>query len=188
MTFWRTFHIINEDLAFVAGLILNILLIFVIKKVEVKALHKYNILLLYSGCVNLFQLIVTFIVKPIIVFHENTEYYLRNGFLRSVGGSVEMLGIVLWIVSIFLSINFMPVSYIFRYRTVCLHMETSNKFYTISLIVAFLSASTYGIILWKFHYIDNGHLVYPAEEAFPWLLADSEGKVQAASACPAVSF
>ena len=54
--------------------------------------------------------------------------------------------------------------------------------------MAFLSASTYGIAIWKFHYSDYYELRYLAEEGFGWLLADDEGKVKAASISPFVSF
>ena len=98
-----------------------------------------------------------------------------------------MLGITLWTISVFFCINSMPISYIFRYRTLCLNKEVSKKFYVISLIVAICNASSFGIIIWKFHYIDNAQWTYLAEEGIGWLMADDEGKVKAASACPGVS-
>ena len=188
MTFWRTFHSINEDLAFFCGLNLNLLLIIIIYKIKVKSMQKYNILLLQCCCIDLFQVIISFIVKPVVVVHKKSLYYLSNGFLRPVGGNVEMLGIISWSTSVFFCINSMPISYVFRYRTVCLNTRISKMFYVISLIVAFLSASTFGMAIWKFHYLDNRHLTYMAEQGFPWLMADNEGKVKAASVCPTVRF
>src|SRR5690606_30839962 len=139
-------------------------------------------------CVDLLQVFVSFIVKPVTVMYKKSEYFLSNGFLRPIGGPIEMIGIALWTVSVFFCINSMPVSFIFRYRTLCLNTTISKKFYIASLIAAFLSASTFGIIVWKFHYLDNKDLTYLAEKSFPWLMADDEGKVKAASACPGVSF
>ena len=188
MAFWRTFHGINEDVAFVFGFSLNILLLFIIRQIQVKAMQKYNILLIQCCCIDLFQVFVTFIVKPIIVIHQKSVYLLSDGFLRPIGGCIEMFGIITWATSVFFSINSMPVSFIFRYRTVCLNTEISKKFYIISLIVAFLNASMFGMILLKFHYLDNRHLTYLAEEKLSWLIADDQGKVKAASVSLAVSF
>ena len=185
---WRTFHTINEDMAFASGLSLNLLLLFLIHKVKIKSMQKYNVLLLQCCCVDMFQIFISFIVKPVVIFHKRNEYFLSNGFLRPIGGWVEMLGITLWTISVFFCINSMPLSYIFRYRTLCLKKEVSKVFYVTSLFIALCSASSFGIIIWKYHYIDNGHLTYMAEEGFGWLMADDEGKVKAASACPGVSF
>ena len=188
MTFWRTFHSINEDLAFVFGFSLNVLLLIIIKRVEVKSMKKYNILLLQCCCVDMLQVVSSFVVKPVIVIHEKSLYYLSNGILRPIGGPVEMLGIITWTISVFFCINSMPVTYVFRYRTVCLNATISKTFYISSLIMAFLSASTFGIIQWKFHYLHNKNMTYLAENNFGWLMADDEGKVKAASVCFAVSF
>ena len=188
MTFWRTFHAVNETIAFVFGFGLNILLLIVIHRVKIKAMQKYNILLLQCCCVDILQVITSFIVKPILVIHSKSLYYLSNGFLRSIGGDIEMLGICLWTTSVFFCINSMPVTYVFRYRTVCLNATISKTFYISSLIMAFLSASTFGMIQWKFHYLDNKNMTYLAENNFGWLMADDEGKVKAASVTFVVSF
>ena len=188
MTFWRTFHSINEDVAFVSGLSLNLLLLFLIYNVKTKSMQKYNILLLQCCIIDLIQVVMSFIVKPVLVVHKKNLYYLSNGFLRPIGGWVEGLGIAVWTSSVFLSVDSMPVSFIFRYQTVCLHKQISTRFYVISLIVAALSASTFGFVVWKFHYLDHHHLAYMAEEGFAWLMADGNGKVKAASVCPTVSF
>ena len=187
MTFWRNFHSFNEDVAFVIGFSLNMLLLFTITKVHAKSMKNYNILLIQCCCVDLIQSFTSFIVKPAIIFHEKNEYFLSNGFLRPIGGDVEMLGITLWAISLFFCINSMPLSYVFRYQTLCLNKEVSKKFYVISLLIALCNASSFGIIIWKYHYIDNRHLTYMAEESFGWLMADDEGKVKAASACPNVN-
>ena len=186
MGFWRTLHSIHEDLIFVFGFSLNILLLVVIKKIKIKSLYKYNILLLQCCCVDLLQVLTTFVVKPITIFYHRNMYHLSNGFLRPIGGQIEVMGIALWITSVCFCVCSMPVSFIFRYRTLCLNATISKKFYIISLIVAFLSASTLGIIIWKLQYIDNGHLTYLAE-GFSWLLGDDEGKVNAVASCPGVS-
>ena len=188
MAFWRTFHSINEDVAFGFGLSLNVLLLFIIKKVKIKSMQKYNILLLQCCCVDLIQVFSSFIVKPVIVIHEKSLYYLSNGPLRSIGGPIEMLGIITWATSVFFCINSMPVTYLFRYRTVCLNTTISKTFYTTSLLIAFLSASTYGMIMWKFHYLDNWNMAHLTEQNFAWLIADDEGKVKAASVCFTVSY
>ena len=188
MAFWRTFHSLNEDLVFILGFTLNIMLLIVIKKVRIKLMQKYNILLLQCCCVDMFQLLTNFIVKPIYIIHKRSLYYMSNGFLRPIGGWAEVLGICLWATSVCFCVCSMPVSFIFRYRILCLNAEISKKFYVISLTVAFLSASTMGIIVLKFQHIDNHHLVYLAEEAFPWLVAESDGRVRAVCICPAVSL
>ena len=188
MTFWRWFHSINEDVAFGIGLTLNLLLLIIVHKIKIKAMQQYNILLLQCCCVDMFQLIVSFVVKPVTMFHNRSIYLISNGLLQQIGGDIEMVGIVLWAISVFFCINSMPVSYIFRYRMVCSNKKISRKFYLISLLMAFLSASTYGIIAWKFHYLENRHLAYHAEESFAWLMADDNGKVNAASVCPGVSL
>jgi len=188
MTFWRTFHSVNEDFAFACGFGLNVLLIVVIIKIKVKSLQKYNILLIQCCCVDMIQVITTFVVKPLAIVDHRNIYYLSNGFLRLFGGSIEMLGLVLWLNSVLLCISSMPVSFIFRYRTVVSNTAITKKFYIISLIIVFMSASTFGIIVWKFHFLDNRNLTYLAEEPLAWLLADDEGKVKAASVCFAVSF
>ena len=188
MTFWRTFHAINEDLAFAFGFSLNILLLIVIKKIKIKSLKEYNILLFQCCCVDLLQVVISFVVKPIIVVCEKSEYFISNGFLRPIGGDIEMLGIVSWSTSVFFCINSMPISFVFRYQTLCLNAKISMKFYVVSLIAAFLSASTFGWIMWKFHYLDNRHLTYLAEHSFSWLIADDENNVRAISVCPTVSF
>ena len=187
MAFWRTFHSINEDLAFVFGFSLNVLLLAVIKVIKVKGLEKYNILLFQCCCIDLFQVFISFIVKPVIVIHNKSEYFLSNGFLRPIGGWLEMITIITWSTSVFFCINSMPISYIFRYRMLCLNKIISREFYVFSLIVAFCSASSFGIIVWKFHYLDYRHMAYLAEKSFPWLMADDEGKVKAASVCLVVS-
>ena len=179
MTYWRRFHSIGEDLAFAFGFSLNILLLIVIKTIKVQAMKKYNILLFQCCCVDMFQVIISFIVKPIVIVYEANEYYLTNGFLRPIGGFVEMAGFVLWGSSVFFCINSMPVSFIFRYRILCLDSEISKKFYIIALVMAFISASSYGILIWKFYYIDDGHLTYIAEDKLSWLIPDEEGKVKA---------
>ena len=179
MVNWRIFHSISEDLAFAFGFTLNTLLLILIMKIKVKSMQQYNILLFQCCCVDMFQVVISFIVKPIVVVYENNEYYLTNGFLRPIGGGVEMLGFVLWGSSVFFCICSMTVSFIFRYITICLEGEISKKFYIISLIVAFLSASSYGVLVWKFYYIDYGHMTYLAEEKLSWLMADDEGKVDA---------
>ena len=188
MTFWRTFHAVNENVAFVLGLSLNIILLTVIKKVTVKSMQKYNILLLQCCCIDLIQVFISFIVKPVIVIEQKTLYYLSNGFLRPIGGWVEMLGIDLWSASVFFCINSMPVSYVFRYRTVVLNAEISKRFYILSLIIAALSASVFTIVSWKYHFMENQHLLYTAEKNIAWLMADDEGKVKASGVCPGVSF
>ena len=188
MTFWRNFHLINEDLVFPIGFSLNILLLILIKKVQVKGMKQYNVLLFQCCCIDMYQCIITFIVKPVTVMHERSLYYLSNGFLRPIGGPIEMLGIIMWSTSVFLCICSMPISYIFRYRTVCLNREISNRFYIVSLSIAFVNITIFGMILWKFHYLDNQNITYLAEKNFAWLMADDEGKVKAASVCPAVSF
>ena len=187
MAFWRRFHEINEDLASVLGFSLNLILLIIIKTIKVRSLQNYNILLIQCCCVDMFLIVTSFIVKPVIVFHKRNEYLLSNGLLRSFGGSIEMVGICLWSTAIFFCISSMPVSYIFRYRTVCLNAQISKKFYVLSLLIAMFTAFLFGIIIWKFHYIDGRAMTYLAEEGFPWLMADNEGKVKAASACPGVS-
>ena len=188
MAFWRTFHLVNEDIAFVIGFILNTLILVLIKTIKVKAMKKYNILLLQCCCIDMFQVIISFIVKPVIVFHRKNFFFVSNGFLRPIGGLIEMLGIVVWTTSVCFCVCAMPISYIFRYRTVCLNATISRKFYVTSLIVAFFGASVYGIYAFKFQYLDNRHLTYLAEQSLAWVMADEEGKVKAASACPAVSL
>ena len=188
MTFWRNFHNVNENIAFVFGFGLNVLLLIVIKTVKVKAMQKYNILLIQCCCIDLIEVFMSFIVKPVVIIHKQNLYYLSNGLLRPIGGWIEALGIDLWSASVFFCINSMPVSYIFRYRTVCLSTETSKKFYIMSLVIAALSASTFTIISWKFHFMDNRHLLYTAEKSISWLMADDEGKVKAAAICFHVSF
>ena len=187
MSFWRTFHSIHEDLVFVLGFSLNVLLLIVIKTIKIKSLQKYNILLLQCCCVDLLQILITFIVKPITILHHRNLYYLSNGFLRPIGGQIEMIGILLWITSVCFCVCSMPISFIFRYRILCLNATISKKFYIISLIVAFLSASTLGITVWNFQYIDNGHLTY-LTEGFSWLLGEKEDKVKATASCSVVSF
>ena len=179
---------INEDVAFFFGFTLNILLLVIIKKIKVNSIQKYNILLLQCCCIDMFQVFTSFITKPVLVFDKRNMYYLTNGFLRPIGGRIEMLGIIFWTVSVCFCICSMPVSYIFRYRIVCLSAEISKGFYITSLFAALSGPLIYGVFIWKFHYLDNQHLTYLAEEAFPWLMADDEGKVKAASVCPAVSF
>lgn len=188
MTFWRKFHRINEDLAFAFGFSLNLLLLILIKTIKVKAMQPYNILLLQCCCVDMFQVLTSFIVKPIEIIHEKSEYFLSNGFLRPIGGWVEIVGIALWASAVFLCICSMPLSYIFRYRTVCLNKTMSKKFYIITFSITVFSSSLYGLMVCKFHYIDYGHLAYLAEDKLSWLIADDEGKVNAISFCPAVSF
>ena len=188
MALWRTFHEINEDLASLFGFILNLILLTVIKTIKLKSLQKYNIVLIQCCCVDMFLVLTSFIVKPVVVFHKKNEYFLSNGFLRPIGGTIEVLGIYLWATSVFFCISSMPVSYIFRYRTVCLNAQISTKFYVTSLLIAMFTASTTGVIFWKFHYIDGREMAYLAEESFPWLMADDEGKVKAASVCPGVSI
>ena len=184
---WRQFHRINEDLAFTFGFSLNILLLIVIKTIKVQALKKYNILLFQCCCIDMFQVIITFIVKPVTVMHERSLYYLSNGFLRPIGGPIEMVGIIMWSTSVFLCICSMPLSYVFRYRIVCQSAEISKKFYVISLGVALLNISIFGMIIWNFHYLENKSMIHIAEANFPWL-RDDEGKVKAASVCFHVSF
>ena len=188
MTFWRTFHQISEDIAFLLGFGLNILLLIVIKKIRVKSLQKYNILLFQCCCIDMLQDIISFIVKPVLIFDKQNMYYLSNGFLRPIGGPIEMVGIALWGTSACFCVCSMPVSFVFRYRTVCLNATISKTFYATSVIIAFLSASSYGIYVWKFQYMDNGQMTYLAEEPLAWLIADDEGKVKAASFCYAVSL
>ena len=188
MTFWRSFHSINEDAAFLLGFSLNILLLIVIKKVRVKSMKKYNILLLQCCIIDLLQVVISFVVKPVVIIHKRTLYYLSNGFLRPVGGVIEMIGIDLWSASVFFCINSMPVSYVFRYRTVCLNAEISTRFYMLSLVIAALSASIYTTVSWKFHFMDNQQLLYTAEKSISWLMADDEGKVKASGVCPGVRF
>ena len=187
MTFWRSFHFVNECIAFICGFSLNILLLIVIKKVEIRAMKKYNILLFQCCCVDMLQVILSFSVKPVVVVQHKNLYFLSNGFFRRIGGWIEMIGIIFWSISVFFCINSMPVSYIFRYKTVCLNTKISKRFYMISLIVAFFSASTFGMLMWKFHYLDNRNTVNK-EEAFSWLMADDTGKVKAASVCLTVSI
>ena len=134
------------------------------------------------------QVITTFVVKPMAIVYQRNIYYLSNGFLRPIGGWVEMLGIVSWLISVLFCISSMPVSFIFRYRTVVLNAKITKRFYIVSLLIVFISASTFGIIVWKFHYLDNRHLTYVDEKYLAWLVADDEGKVKAASVCFAVSF
>ena len=188
MMFWRAFHSINEDVASFLGFTLNILLLFVIKKMNIKAMQQYNILLIQCCVVDLIQVFLSFIVKPVIVIHHKSLYNLTNGFLRPIGGYVEMLGILAWVTSVFFCINSMPVSYIFRYRTLCLHKRISAKFYITSLIVAFFSASTFGIVSWVFHYTKNQHLLFWGETNIAWLMADDDGKVKTAVIYVAVCF
>ena len=188
MMFWRAFHFVNETLAFVFGFGLNTLLLILILTTKIKSMRKFNILLIQCCCIDMLQVLISFIVKPIIVFHNKNEYFLSNGFLRPIGGPIEMLGIVSWTSSVCFCVCATPISYIFRYRTVCLNETISTKFYVTSVIIAFLSASSYGIYAWKFHYLDNHHLAYLAEESLGWLIADNEGEVKAISFCPAVSF
>ena len=188
MTFWRSFHRINEDVVFPFSFGLNILLLIIIKNVKVPSLKKYNILLFQCCCIDMYQCIITFIVKPVTVMHQRSLYYLSNGFLRPIGGPIEMVGIIMWSTSVFLCICSMPVSFVFRYRIVCLNQQITNKFYFISLSVALCNVFIFGMILWKFHYLDNKNMTYLAEKNFPWLMADDEGKVKAASVCLNVSF
>ena len=187
MTFWRDFHRINEDLVFPFGFSLNVLLLIIIKNVKVPSLKKYNILLLQCCCIDMYQSIITFIVKPVTVMHERSLYYLSNGFLRPIGGPIEMLGIILWSTSVFLCICSMPVSFVFRHRMVVLNKQITNKFYITCLSIAVFNIAIFGTILWKFHYIDNQNMTYLAEKNFGWLMADDEGKVKAASVCLNVS-
>ena len=175
-------------MAFIFGFSLNVLLLIVIHKIKIKILKQYNILLIQCCCVDLFQVIISFIVKPVVVFYKKDEYLLSNGFLRPIGGWVEMLGVVLWATSVMFCISSMPVSYIFRYRTVCLNAKISAKFYIFSLFIAMLVTSTFAIIVWKFHYIDGREMAYLAEKGFPWLMADDKGEVKAASVCLSVSL
>ena len=186
MTFWRQFHFINECIAFICGFGLNTLLLIAIRKVDIKAMRKYNILLFQCCCVDMFQLIIGFLAKPVVVVHNKNVYFLSNGFLRSVGGWVEMTGIIFWAIAVFFCINSMPVSYIFRYRTLCLNAKISARFYIVSLTMAFFNASIFGILVLKFHYLDNSNMVYLAE-GLSWLMADDEGRVKAASVCLTVS-
>ena len=188
MTFWRTLHSISEDVAFVFGFSLNMLLLIIIKKVEVRSLKKYNVLLLQCCYIDIFLIVTNFITKPVIVFHQKSIYSLSNGFLRPIGGPIEMIGILSWITSICFCICSMPVSFILRYRVVCLHKEISKVFYITSLFIAFLGSSFFAVIGWKFHYLDNRDKAYLAENKFAWLMADDEGKVKIASVCPAVSI
>ena len=182
------FHAINENLAFISGSSLNILLLIIVTRVRIKAMKNYNVLLLQCCFVDLIQVVISFIVKPVIVIHKRTLYYLSNGFLRPIGGVIEAVGIEAWSASVFFCISSMPVAYIFRYRTVCLSAEISPRFYILSLILAVLNSSIYTLISWKYHYNENRHLLYLAESSFPWLMADDEGKVQASGICPGVSI
>ena len=188
MAFWRTFHTVNENVVFILGFTLNVLLLIVIKKVKVKAMQKYNVLLIQCCCVDLFQIFISIIVRPVTMSYNNNVYFLTNGFLRRIGGHAEMLGICLWVTSVCFCVCSMPISYVFRYRMMCLKSEISVKFYVISLVLTLPSASAVGAIVWKFHYINNHNLLYLAENGFSWLMADDEGKVKAASICPAVSL
>ena len=188
MTFWRTFHLINEDLAFVFGFVLNILLLVITKKVKVKSLQKYNTLLFQCCCVDMLQVIISIIVKPIIIVQQKNLYYLCNGFLRSTGWPIEAVGICLWTTSVFFCINSMPVSYIFRYRTVVLNAKIHKGFYIISLVTAFFSASTFGALLWTFNSSGNVEIPYSTQKSLSWLIGDDKGKISVASFYPAVSF
>ena len=188
MTFWRKVHNTNENIAFALGFSLNILLLIVIGKVDVQSMQKYNILLLQCCCIDCALVVISFIVKPVIIIHEKNMYHLSDGFLHQIGGDIEMLGISLWGTSICLCVCSIPISFIFRYRIMCLNTEISKQFYMISLTIAFLSASLYGLIIWKFHYINYGHMTYLAEKGFAWIMGDDEGKVKTASVCLAVSF
>ena len=187
MTYWRTFHRINEDLVFPLGLSLNILLLIVIKLVKVKSMQKYNRLLFQCCCIDLIQNIVSFVVKPVVIMDKKNIYLLSNGFLRPIGGLVEVIGFNLWQISVFLCMCSIPISYVFRYRTLCFNEEVSSKLYITSLIIATLNSSIFGVIVFKFHYLDNWNKTYLADENIGWLIADDEGKVKALSVCFAVS-
>ena len=188
MAFWRKLYNTNENISFALGFSLNILLLIIIRKVDTQSIRKYNILLLQCCCIDCVLGVARFVVKPAIVIHQKNMYHLSSGFLHGIGGDIEMLGISLWGTSICLCVCSMPVSFIFRYRTMCLNTEISKQFYIISLITALLGASLYGLIIWKFHYIDYGHMTYLAEKGFAWIMGDDEGKVKAASVGLAVSF
>ena len=143
MTFWRGLHSINEDVAFVFGSSLNILLLIIIEKVEVRSLKKYNVVLLQCW-IDIFQIITNFITKP-VVFHQESicrKYSNRRApllrawkidsspFIRIFTVFFQWW-IFSWVTSVCFCMCSMPVSFIFRYRTVCLHKEISRMFYII---------------------------------------------------------
>ncbi|KAE9548175.1 hypothetical protein FO519_008615 [Halicephalobus sp. NKZ332] len=175
----RELYGLNDEIACVVGLFLNLTVILLIARSTNKNMKQYNIILLQSSVVDLMLIITTITVRPMVIITKGTEYIISDGIFHNKSQPVECLSILVWQVNVFFSMSAIPVAYIFRYRVLCCKKKITKFFYFSSITIAFLSASTFGIFGFWLYYVVGGDSVGNAEKVLSDDFRDEFGRVGA---------
>ncbi|KAE9555080.1 hypothetical protein FO519_001741 [Halicephalobus sp. NKZ332] len=124
MTVLRTIHGISEDVACALGLLLNLLLIYSIRKANNVELKKYSRILLQSTFVDLVFLAIVFVAKPIVIIWRRTGFYLVNIPIE-IPLDFKFLLADFYTFMLFCSPCTTAISFYYRYTVLCLNKPFS---------------------------------------------------------------
>uniref|UniRef100_A0A7E4UMU7 G_PROTEIN_RECEP_F1_2 domain-containing protein n=1 Tax=Panagrellus redivivus TaxID=6233 RepID=A0A7E4UMU7_PANRE len=171
-----SFNTINEDVAFVIGVILNITLITFIFTTKAKELNRYNRILLQTCFVDFFFLLVTFLVKPVKIVDCGYEYLIANGLARHLPFPYRFYAFDVWMFALSLSISSVPTEFIYQYWIIVHNKDFSLKKQLFCFGIAVFASIVFAIACYYIYYERTSHLLYLGNNIAN-IMSDEDGVV-----------
>ncbi|KAI1712911.1 serpentine type 7TM GPCR chemoreceptor srd domain-containing protein [Ditylenchus destructor] len=134
----RLVHDLNSAACLIIGGVLNILLICLIRRKTSKEMTVYSRILLQTCIIDLYVLLIGYLLQPIFFVNEGNSSHTWNGPIRSLFHPSEFIHFALfcaWIVGGFLSSASMTMQFVFRYLLLCRNITISHFVYMLLIIV-----------------------------------------------------
>ncbi|KAE9549103.1 hypothetical protein FO519_007685 [Halicephalobus sp. NKZ332] len=173
----RLFHTVNDYVAALVGFCCTSFMIYLIRQSRNVELKKYNIIMLQSTFIDLALNMMNFLAKPIIVTNDHTLSIIINPIF-DFGKDFDVALFITWVIALYFSICAVPISFIYRYRTLCQNKAFPTELHFGCLFVAGLFAITYAFHAFYAFVVRTQHFMNLSEELAPWF-ADNSGKVDA---------
>uniref|UniRef100_A0A7E4VT45 G protein-coupled receptor n=1 Tax=Panagrellus redivivus TaxID=6233 RepID=A0A7E4VT45_PANRE len=172
----RNLKFVNNVIANVLSIVLNLFLIAVIQTQAKKQLRHYRKVLLLSTIVDLMLASLGLVLQPIYFAPNGIFIILIDGIIRPLPQPWTTVAVMLPLFVMYLLLTIVPVSFIYRYMLICKNTEPSSRVF-VCLIGAAIGVSAGYTSVWTFHlwpsssasattnnfskYLDNEHWYLP---------------------------
>uniref|UniRef100_A0AC34QUE4 G-protein coupled receptors family 1 profile domain-containing protein n=1 Tax=Panagrolaimus sp. JU765 TaxID=591449 RepID=A0AC34QUE4_9BILA len=134
----RFLHKINGFVAFIVGVIGNILLIYFVWTHKSNVAKVYKRMLIQLAIIDLIFAVITVFIEPMSIVIEGNQYFIQNGFFTEMAHPWNHFLLMFWLSTFYFSFISVCIQYIFRYLVLCRNIQFSGKLYQTFFVFPFL--------------------------------------------------
>uniref|UniRef100_A0AC34QV74 G-protein coupled receptors family 1 profile domain-containing protein n=1 Tax=Panagrolaimus sp. JU765 TaxID=591449 RepID=A0AC34QV74_9BILA len=131
----RFLHKINGFVAFIVGVIGNILLIYFVWTHKSNVAKVYKRMLIQLAIIDLIFAVITVFIEPMSIVIEGNQYFIQNGFFTEMAHPWNHFLLMFWLSTFYFSFISVCIQYIFRYLVLCRNIQFSGKLYQTFFII-----------------------------------------------------